>query len=147
MASVPAPGLIGVQRVVVACEFDSSLSEVERRTLCRQLVKKAQTVTRLPVAAATAADSNPLNLAQLSKQLMLRVKVSGTPVGQRRKALKLTVTPVRLARPQGQMGSLTSTASLVKVADDWLVQGPVDAFATLLRGAPRGLSRPVRSDT
>lgn len=147
MASTPSPALIGVERVVIACEPDSSISRDERLALCEQLVLKAQTVTSLPVAAAAARDMVPDDLARQSKQLLLRVKISGSPVEQGRKALSLTVIPVRMARPQGELGPLQSSVSLVKVQDRWIIQGPVDAFNKVLGGFPHRLRKPVRSDS
>lgn len=146
-ASTPSPALIGVERVVIACEPDASISHDERRTLCEQLVRKAQTVTSLPVTVATARDLVSDDLARQSKQLVLRVRISGVPVEQGRKALSLTVIPVRMARPQGELGPLESSTSLVKVQDRWVVQGPVDAFNKVLGGFPPPLRRPVRSDS
>jgi hypothetical protein len=143
MAEIPAPTLIGVQRVVVDCDVDSTLSETERRTICEQLVKKAQRVTSLPVSVAAPNDVVSGDLERLSEQLLLRVKVSAASVDQARKNLTMTVTPVRLAMPQGEMAGTTSSASLVKVQDDWVVQGNVDAFAKLLGGGPPKLHTPI----
>ncbi len=145
-AETPAPTLVGVQRVLVACDIDDSLSHDERSSLCAQLVRKAQAATRLPVKAATAADIKSRDLRRLGQQLLLRVEVAGTPIDGGRKVLKLKIVPVRMARPQGTMGALEATASLVKVQDDWVVQGHIDAFDKLLGGAPRELQRPIRSD-
>ena len=147
MATTPSPILIGVERVVVSCEFDASISQDERRTLCDQLVKKAQAVTSLPVAVAKAEDLKSQNLARLARQLLLRVSVSATPGDQTRKNLSLTVAPVRMARPVGPFDELKNSASLVKVQDDWVVQGPIDAFKRLLAGAPPKLRKPIRSDS
>jgi hypothetical protein len=147
MAETPAPTLMGVQRVVVECQFDSSLSADERSTLCEQLVGKAQRVTSLPVKVASKDDVISPDLARLSEQLLIRVKVSATPVNPGRKTLSMTVTPVRLARPQGAMDALTSSASLIKVQDDWVVQGPIDSFQKLLGSAGvRRLHEPIRAD-
>ena len=146
MAETPAPTLIGVQRVLVACEIDDSLSPDERSGLCEQLVRKAQAATRLPVSAATGAETKSRDLRRLAQQLLLRVEVAGSPINGTRKVLKLKIVPVRMARPQGTMGALEATASLVKVQDDWVVQGHIDAFDKLLGGAPRELQRPIRSD-
>jgi hypothetical protein len=145
-AESPAPTLIGVQQVLVACDIDDSLSRDERSSLCEQLVRKAQAATRLPVKAATAADIKSRDLRRLGQQLLLRVEVAGMPIDGGRKLLKLKIVPVRKARPQGEMGALDATASLVKVQDDWVVQGHIDAFDKLLGGAPRELQRPIRSD-
>ena len=146
LAETPAPTLIGVQQVVVACDVDDSLSANEQSNLCEQLVRKAQAATRLPVKAATGADIKSHDLRRLAQQLLLRVEVSTTPINRGRKVLKLRIVPVRMARPQGKMGALDATASLVKVQDDWVVQGHIDAFDKLLGGAPRELQRPIRSD-
>jgi hypothetical protein len=146
MAEIPAPTLAGVQRVVIACDFDSTLSEVERGFVCQQLVKKAQSLTSLPVAAATPSDSVSGDLDRLAQQLLLRVRISAIDAGASRKQLNLAVTPVRTAMPQGEMPTLPSTASLVKVQNDWIVQGPVEAFVRLLAEAPRGLHTPIVSE-
>ena len=146
MAGIPAPHLFGAQRVVISCHFDASLAQAERDTVCEQLVTKAQRVTSLPVAAASPGDLAAKDLARLSEQLLLRVDVSGATVDSGRKALTIRVTPVRPARRHAKSRSLTSKASLVRVADSWVIQGPVDAFDKILAGTPRRLSRPVRSD-
>ena len=146
VAETPAPALSGVQRVLVACDIDDSLSRDERSSLCEQLVRKAQAATRLPVSAATGAETKSRDLRRLAQQLLLRVEVAGSPINGTRKVLKLKIVPVRMARPQGTMGALEATASLVKVQDDWVVQGHIDAFDKLLGGAPRELQRPIRSD-
>ena len=146
VAETPAPTLIGVQRVLLACDIDDSLSHDERSSLCEQLVRKAQAATRLQVSAATAADIKSRDLRRLAQQLLLRVDVAGAPIDGGRKVLKLKIVPVRTARPQGEMDALEATASLVKVQDDWVVQGHIDAFDKLLGGAPRELHRPIRSN-
>jgi hypothetical protein len=147
VAESPSPALIGVQRVVVECQFDSSLSADERSTLCEQLVRKAQRLTSLPVMVASKNDVISPDLARLSEQLLLQVRVSAARVDQGRKTLSMTVTPVRLARPQGKMDALISSASLIKVQDDWVVQGPIDSFQKLLGSTgPRRLHKPIRSD-
>ena len=87
MAGLPAPHLFGAQRVVIACDFDASLTQAERRTMCEQLAAKAQRLTSLPVTAGRSSDVDPTNIARLSEQLTLRVDVSGTSVDDRRKAL------------------------------------------------------------
>ena len=147
MAETPAPTLLGVQRVVISCQFDSTLSADERRTVCKQLVRKAETLTNLPVAVASQDDLVSPDLARLSEQLLLRVKVSGAAVNSGRKALSITVIPVRLARPQGAMDALTSSALLVKVQDDWVVQGPIDSFQKILGSTGvRRLHKPIKAD-
>ena len=46
-----------------------------------------------------------------------------------------------------KLGPLRSEATLVKVQQDWIVQGPIDAFAKLLGSAPPVLHRPIQSDS
>lgn len=144
MAEVPAPTLIGVEGVVVTCDFDSRLTADQRRTLCAQLVRKAQAATSLPVRATTSGSA--ANLADLAKQLLLQIIVKATPVGNDRLDLQLAVTPVRLGVKQGQVGGLQSTVTLVRAGKEWAVQGHVDAFQKLLGGAPRRLHGPITSD-
>lgn len=143
MAEVPAPTLIGVQRILVACDIDSALSETQRQAICEQLVKKAQRVTSLPVSLAAPNDMVSGDLERLSEQLLLRVKVSAASIDRARKNLTMTVTPVRLAMPQGAMNATKSTATLVRVQDDWVVQGNVGAFAKILGGGPPKLHTPI----
>ena len=147
MATTPSPALIGVKRIVVACELGSNFTQAQRQSICQQLVRKASQVTALPVAIATSADLDPLGSARVKDQLLLRVDATFRDVGTSRKTVTLKVTPVRLARPQGQMAAQTSTASLARVQDRWVLQGPISAFNKLLgstRG--RGLRAPVTSD-
>jgi hypothetical protein len=146
MAETPSPTLIGVQRVVIACDAEG-LSESQRTNLCDQLVKKASVVTDLPVAIASAADLDPTELARQSQQLLLRVSASATPVDDTRKTVLLTVTPVRRAVHVAELGPMNSSVGFVKVRDAWMIQGPVDAFTRLLGGVPRKLQRPIRSDS
>src|SRR5690348_5966751 len=143
----PSPALIGVQRVVVDCAADSTLSNAERRAVCAQLVKKAARVTSLPVSVAAAADLDATNLARQSEQLLVRVAVSAKPAAQGRKLLTIAVTPVRPGRNVGKLGPLRSEGTLVNVQQDWIVQGPIDAFAKLLDSAPPVLHRPIQSDS
>lgn len=147
MAETPSPALIGVQRVVIACNADSTLSEAERRALCEQLVKKAGTVTDLPVRLASAADLDPTNLVGQAEQLLLRVTATGVRVVPGRKTVALTVAPVRAAVNMAPLAPIKSSVSLLKVQDDWVVQGPVDAFTKLLGSGPRKLRKPVVSDS
>ena len=146
MAEIPSPTLIGVQRVVIACDAATGLSQAEREALCKQLVKKADVLTDLPVSLASAADLDPTNLSHQADQLLLRVAASASPVTGARKTVTLTVTPVRAAVAVAPMPALTSSVSLVKVQDDWVLQGPVDALNKLLGSGPHRLHRPVRSD-
>jgi hypothetical protein len=144
MAEIPSPTLIGVQRVVIACDTATGLSQAEREALCKQLVKKADVLTDLPVSLASAADLDPTNLSHQADQLLLRVAASASPVAAGRKTVTLTVTPVRAAVAVAPMPGLTS--SLLKVQGDWVLQGPIDAFTKLLGSGPQRLHRPVRSD-
>ena len=146
MAEIPSPTLIGVQRVVIACDAATGLSQSEHAALCEQLVKKAEILTELPVSRASVANLDGANLRHQAEQLVLRVTASAKPVDARRKSVTLTVTPDRPA-VSGPRATLTSSVSLVKVQDDWLLQGPVDAFNKLLGSGPHRLHRPVRSDT
>jgi hypothetical protein len=133
-----------VQRVVIACDTATGLSQAEREALCKQLVKKADVLTDLPVSLASAADLDPTNLSHQADQLLLRVAASASPVAAGRKTVTLTVTPVRAAVAVAPMPGLTS--SLLKVQGDWVLQGPIDAFTKLLGSGPQRLHRPVRSD-
>jgi hypothetical protein len=144
MAEIPSPTLIGVQRVVIACDTATGLSQAEREALCKQLVKKADVLTDLPVSLASAADLDPTNLSHQADQLLLRVAASASAVAAGRKTVTLTVTPVRAAVAVAPMPGLTS--SLLKVQGDWVLQGPIDAFTKLLGSGPQRLHRPVRSD-
>ena len=147
MAETPSPTLIGAERVVVACEFDSAMPAAQQRSLCAQLVKKAKRYTSLPVSLATAADLAPgLNLRQQSNQLLLRVTGKTHDAAQGRKTLALEITPVRIARPVGKLTPLKSSASLVQVQGNWTVQGPIDAFEKLLGGSKK-LHLPIASDS
>ena len=147
MATTPSPILFGVKRVVISCEASSSLSDAERRALCNQLVKKAGAITSLPVALATSDDTDLIrgDRARQKTQLLLRVSAESRDVESGRKSLSLEVIAVKqvggpLAPP------LKSTASFVRVQDQWVLQGPIDAFVTLLRGAPPKLHKPLTSD-
>jgi hypothetical protein len=145
MSEIPSPAMIGVQRVVIACDPTHGLSQAEHNALCEQLVEKAAALTELPVSRASAADLDPSNLSHQVEQLMLRVAASATAVDARRKTVALIVTPVR-ATVSGQR-ALTSSVSLLKVQDDWVLQGPVQAFTKLLGSGPHRLHKPVRSDS
>ena len=146
MAEIPSPTLIGVQRVVIACDAATGLSQSEHAALCEQLVKKAEILTELPVSRAAAADLHRTDLTHQAEQLVLRVTASAKAMDARRKSVNLTVTPDRPA-VSGPRAALTSSVLLVKVQDDWVLQGPVDAFTELLGSGPHRLHRPVRSDT
>jgi hypothetical protein len=137
-AKTPAPALIGAQRVVVACELLGEIPDAQRRSICDQLVRKAKRYTSLPVALATAGDLKlGPNMRRQADQLLLRVKGEALATVRGRKTLTLEVTPVRLARPMGEMPPLRSSASLVQVQGNWVVQGPIDAFETLLAGTKK----------
>lgn len=146
MAEIPSPALLGVQRVVIACDPVSGLSDGERDAFCKQLVKKADAVTDYPVSIASAADLNPANMARRSNELLLRVTASAMSVDAGRKTIELTVTPVRAARPIAPIPALKSSLSFVKVQNDWTLQGPVDAFSKIL-GGTRGLHKPIVSES
>lgn len=147
MAETLAPALLGVRRVVIACDPSANFSAAESAAICAQLVRKASPLTALPVTAATAADLDPMASRQSRDLLVLRVAVSARAIDSGRKALTLTVTPQRPSRAIAPMAAITSSASLVKVQHDWMVQGPIDAFARLLgNSGPRKLRAPVTSD-
>lgn len=148
VGSTPAPSLFGVERVVIACEADASVTASERAAICAQLVKKAQAVTALPVRVATDADLDGVSgdIRRQSNQLLLKISAHAEPVEQGRKQLALTIQPLRLARGGMTFEPLQSTATLLKVRNDWVVQGPISAFQTLLAGPASGLRAPTTSD-
>jgi hypothetical protein len=144
MAETPAPTLAGVERVVIACDADSSLTAAEAQTICTQLVKKAQTVTRLPVIAAS-----PAAIPQLpgqSEQLVLHVALSADGAKSDRGTLAMTVTPSRNYLRLNQGAPVKSEAQLARLADKLVVQGPVAAFAQILGAAPSQLHRPIKDN-
>jgi len=94
-------------------------------------------VTDLPVSLAAPVDLH-------SGEFVLRVQAAATVVDHNRKTIELAITPTRAGARTGD--ALKSSVSFVKVRNDWIVQGPVDAFAKLLAG-PRKLRKPVRSDS
>ena len=144
MAETPAPALAGVERVVVACDTDSSLSSAEARAICSQLVKKAQTVTSLPVIAASSA-AIP-QLPGQSDQLVLHVELSADGATTDRRTLAITVTPSRNYLRFNQGAPLKSEAQLARLANELVVQGPVPAFAKILGAAPPKLHRPIKDN-
>lgn len=146
MAETPSPALAGVERVVIACDADSSLSEAQKRALCEQLVEKASAVTDLPVAFATASDLDATELNRQASQLLLRIRASGTAVERGRKNVALTITPVRAAVNIAPLPAAKSSVTLVKVQDKWIAQGPVKVFNELLRSGPRKPRAPIHSD-
>lgn len=117
---------------MIACDPIAGLSATEGDALCRLLVKKAAVLTDLPVSLADAADLDRSNLDRQGKELLLRVTGTATPVDADRRTIALTVTPIRAARPIGRGQPVGSSVSLVRLQGDWVLQGPVDAFATLL---------------
>ena len=146
-AETPAPTLIGAQRVVLSCELSGEIPDAQRRSICDQLVKKARRYTSLPVAPATAGDLKlGPDMRRQADQLLLRVKGEARVGAHGRKTLVLEVTPVRLARPAGEMATLKSSASLVQVQGKWVVQGPITAFETLLAGT-RKPHVPIKLDS
>jgi hypothetical protein len=144
MAETPAPTLFGAQRVVVACDADSTLTPSEARAICAQLVKKAQTVTRLPVISASAA-AIP-QLPGQDDQLVLHVALSANKLQSDRGTLAMTITPSRNYLNFNRGASIHSEAQLARIQDELVVQGPVKAFAKILGAAPPKLQRPVKSD-
>ena len=132
VAAIPSPALMGVERILIACEVRNGFSDAEQRNICAQLVRKAALATDLPVAVATPADVNAFPGKFPRESLLLRVGVDAKDIGKGRKALHVSVTPIRPMMPVGPLPTITSTASLVQVQGDWLVQGPIDAFHKLL---------------
>ena len=137
---------MGVQRVVIACDTDSSLSAAEGRAICAQLVKKAKVVTSLPVAAATAANLDPTNLVAQGDQLVLHVALSASKPKSDRGTLAMTVTPSRNHLKLNEGKPIKSEAQLARIQDKLVVQGPVDAFTKILGAVPAKLKRPIRSE-
>ena len=147
MASTPSPALIGVQRVIMLCDFGPGFTDAEERNLCTQLVSKAKQATQLPVTLGTAADRDPLASRDSKYNLILEVRADAKAVDEERRDVTVQVTPVRPGRPMGSMTPVTSSASLMRVQGRWALQGPIDAFHKILgstRGA--GLRAPVTSD-
>ncbi len=144
MAATPAPTLFGVQRVVVACDADSTLTAPEARAICAQLAKKAQTVTRLPVIAASAA-AIP-QLPGKNDQLVLHVALSADGAKSDRGTLAMTVTPSRNYLKLNQGAPIKSEAQLARLDDKLVVQGPVQAFAQILGTEPAKLHRPIKDN-
>lgn len=137
IAETPAPTLIGAERVVVACEF-AGIPEAQHRAICEQLVKKARRYTSLPVSIADPGDLKlGTNMRRQADQLLLRVKAEALRTAQGRRTLSMEITPVRLARPIGELAPVKSSASMVEVRGKWVVQGPVEAFAKLLGGSKK----------
>ena len=145
MAEIPAPTLVGVQRVVIACEADSSLTSTDANTICAQLVNKAQSVTSLPVRAAVGADLHPSGAPQ-DEQLVLHVLLSTDKAKSDRGTLSVTVTPSRNYLKFNEGKPIKSQAQLARLEGVPVVQGPVDAFAKILGSASPKLHRPIKSD-
>ena len=147
MASTPSPALIGVQRVIMLCDFGPGFTDAEERNLCTQFVRKAQQATKLPVSLGTAADQDPLASRDSKYNLLLQVRAEAKSVDDRRRDVTVQVTPVRPGRPMGAMTAVTSSASLMRVQGHWALQGPIDAFQKIL-GSTRGpgLRAPITSD-
>lgn len=142
--AIPARTLSGVQRVLITCKADSSLAMGDARAICAQLVKKAQVVTSLPVAVASAKDLSNVAAGQ-GDRLLLQVALSATSDGDRG-ALAITVTPSRNHLRFKEGPPVKSEAQLARFDNKWVVQGPVDAFAKILGSVPPKLHRPIKSD-
>lgn len=146
-AETPSPALIGVQKVVLVCDLGPGFSDTDRRSICDQLVRRAKQATSLPVTIGESRDKDPLASAAAKNELLLNVSAKAQHVDGTRKSLAIKVTPVRPARPQGAMAAKTSTASLVRVQDRWVLQGEINAFHQILGGTRgRSLRAPVTSD-
>ena len=145
MAEIPAPTLFGVQRVVISCDADSSLTRADANAICAQLVKKAQTVTTLPVQKASDADLHPSDRRQ-ADQLVLHVLLSADKPKSDRSTLSVTVTPSRDYLKLNEGKPVKSQAQLARLDGGLIVQGPIDAFARILGSVPPKLHRPIKSD-
>jgi len=144
MATTPSRTLLGVERVVIVCAPDSSLTGAEVQQICAQLVKKAQSVTSLPVVAASATE---LAAKPGGDRLVLHVALAAGKMTSDRGSLALTVTPYRNDIGFDRGTPVKSEAQLARLAGGLVVQGPVKAFANILGSAPAKLSRPIRSDS
>ena len=145
-AEVPARTLFGVTRVVITCDADSSLTGAEAAAVCAQLVKKAQGVTSLPVVALARADVAPSD-PQQGEQLVLHVALSTDLAKSDRGTLSMTVTPSRNELGFNKGTPIKSEAQLARIQNGLVVQGPVQAFAEILRSAPAKLRRPIRLES
>lgn len=144
MAEIPARHLSGVERVVIACDANSTLTASDSHAICAQLVKKAQAVTRLPVIAASTA-AIP-QLPGQGDQLVLHVTLSADFATSDRGTLAITVTPSRNYLKLEQGTPMKSEAQLARLANELVVQGPVSAFAKILGAAPPALHRPIKDN-
>lgn len=145
MASLPSKMLFGgVERVVITCQPDSTLTGAEAQAICAQLVKKAQNSTRLPVSAAKAAD---LHEVPSGEQIVLHVALSTGGLQADRGTLAMTITPSRNLLNFDKGAPIKSEAQLARIQGQLVVQGPVTAFDKILGAMPPKLSRPERSDS
>jgi hypothetical protein len=145
MAEIPSKTLMGVSQAVITCEADSTLTAEEAQAICKQLVAKAQSVTRLPVKAMSAsqlADGS----APGGERLVLHVKMSAGSLQSDRGTLALLVTPSRDYLHFNQGTPVKSEAQLARLDGKLVVQGPVPAFSQILGAAPATLHKPIRSD-
>lgn len=137
---------IDVERVVIACDLDESISTEQRRSLCRQIAAEARRLTNYPVALATRADlePSPERLQVQSHQLILHIEgrlsgdqllMSVRPERRGLNAWRGAVTPIMPVRLSGA----TPTAVL---------QRPMAPLALLLSEPEqdRRLPIPPRSD-
>lgn len=128
MAETPAPTLIGANRVVIACTFDSAIPEAVHDVLCGQIIAEARRHTNLPVRQATPADLKlAMNMREQSQQLLLRVNAEIVDGSADRKPLALRITPVRFARST-KLTPVTSSATLVRRHGEWTIEGTADGF-------------------
>lgn len=143
----------GVERVVVTCEFDSSVQPALRPSFCRQILAEARKLTAYPVSLAQPADLAGSLRASPDQRKQLLLKVQGRLAGGTgaQSALILTVQPARL----GMRGFQARQMRPMPVALAWSrgmprVQGPVRPLQLLLSEPRRpGGDRPpfpVRSD-
>ena len=148
-ASLPSPMWLGVERIVIACHFDS-VEQTLSDSLCRQLVDEAARLSAYPVAAATAGDlaRDPGRMREQDRQLVLHVDARIEGEG-RRAALMMAVRPERLGlRAWRGEASRPQRVQLRWEDGSARLQGPVTPLSQYLSELPRDreLPLPPRSD-
>ena len=112
----------GVERIVVACDFDASVTDPELRSdLCADIVAAVRARTPYPVASSTElTDRDPVS------ELLLKVSASQPTRG----AVQLLVQPHRFGLMTKAPPSLVSS-----------VQGPANDRAALMRLIDQSLKK------